>query len=79
MKQSIKMHVIVLLISVSCITFCIVLAKVYFTCILGISSFLTTKTSQTIATDSVAINERVTEKQKHSDEDYVYDLYQRYR
>ncbi len=73
------MQGIVLLIVGSCIILCILLAKIYFTCILGISSFLTTKTSQTIATDSVAINERVTEKKKHPDENYVFNLYQRYR
>ena len=73
------MQVLILLIIASSITFCILLAKVYFTCILGINSFLITNTVKTVATDSVAINGRGVEKQKLSDEDYVVDLYHRNR
>ena len=79
MKHSVKMQVLILLVIASCFTSCIILTKSYFTCILGINSFLITNTAKTIATDSVAINVRGVEKQTLSDEDYVVNIYQRYR
>lgn len=79
MKQSIKMHVLVLSIIAFCITSCIILAKVYFTCIIGISSFVTTNNAQTIVIDSVATNVQAREKQNLSDVSYVTDIYHRYK
>lgn len=73
MKQQIKMQLIVSLIIAFCITSCIILAKIYFTCILGIGSFFTTKSPTTVP-DSIATNVRSIEKQKLSESDYITSL-----
>lgn len=73
MKQQIKTPLIVLFTIAFCVTSCIILAKVYFTCILGIGSFFTTK-SQTTVPDSIATNVRSIEKQKLSEQEYITSL-----
>ena len=76
MKQPIKMKLMVLLVIASCITSCMILAKVYFICILGISSFLTPNT-QTIVPDSIAFHVRFVEAKKPSAKDYITSLFDR--
>lgn len=68
------MQGLVLMIIAFCITFCIMLAKVYFTCLIGISSFITTNNAQNNVQDSVVINMRGKQNQNLSKVSYVSNL-----
>ena len=76
MKQPIKMKLMVFLVIASCIISCIILAKVYFICILGITCFLTPN-AQTIVPDSIAIHVRFVEAKRPSAKDYITSLFDR--